>query len=500
MGGSKMEKTSNQKGQLIILATLILGILLFLGFYFLSFTVTELRISESQTVGSQTYYLAEAGINTAIWKLKNDATELDGDVPWATCFVTSTASCVNCNNWSSIFTTSTDVLIPNSTITVTIKNSECGRGEVTVTSTIALPGGKTAKRVVKTKVFKAIGSLTAKSVLFAGSDTKESLLEDAKTYVYSGNIAIRGNFRVNDGTLKVYDDPDPDSQTGLILVGNKIYVTGSPITASSTCSTSTCGPFCPTDGYCPILGGGCPCTKLPSLPTVDFNSTSSSSYYQKAKTAQENGQCEVEGKNKYGNTLFTTSTCIFNYDKFKNLLDQIGTGGTLTLKHKSSLNATSTYYIKGGGFNLIGGRNLKVNGALVAEGTVNIGTDFYGFWCSNGWSRLTIYHPTSTPSGLFTTGKIYFGPCATNPFEEEPTTITGLVYALDELNIEDIEGEYKITGGIITNKFSIHAKNYDLYVDDDIIREGIWGGPKPPGETKPPFSPIVTIEHWEETY
>lgn len=495
-----MQRDFQKRGVILIVSTLILGVLLILGAYFLSFTLTESKITKSQDVATQTYYLAEAGINEAIWKLKYDNTEEDGDDPWAVCFISSTAPCTGCDNWSATFTTSTAELVLNSSITVTIENSECGRGRITATSTITLSSGKTAQRVVKTSIFKALGSLTAKSVLFAGANTGESSLEDLTIYVHNGNIAVRGDFRVEHSTLKVYDDADPESQTGLILAGKKIYISGSSITASSTCSTSTCGGFCPTnpDDYCPFGGGGCPCTKLPPLPAVDFNSTSSSSYYQKAKTAQENGQCEVEGKDKHGHT-FTSPSCIFTYDGFRSLLDKIGSGETLTLKYKASALATSTYYIVGGGFNLIGGRNLQVNGVLVTEGTVNIGTDFSGGGCSNGWSQLTISHSTSTPSGLFTTRKIYFGPCATYPWGG-PTTLTGLIYALEELNIEDVMGEYKITGGIITNKFTIHAKKYDLYLDDDIIEEGIWGGPKLLGEEKPLYSPVVTIEHWEEAY
>ncbi len=486
-----------QKGTVLIIAFIIMGVLILLGVYFLSFTLTESRITKSQTVGTQTYYLAEAGINEVIWKLKYD------DV-WSTCFVTSSVEfACDCANWAASFSSSTDSLIPNSTITVTIINSECARGELTATSTIALPGGKTAQRVVKTNVFKAIGSLTAESVFFAGSDTEESLLEDVSVYIYDGNIAARGDLRIDDSALKVYDDPDPEIQTGLILVGHEIDIDSwseQRLTASSSCSASTCGEFCPTDDYCPFGGGGCPCTKLPPFPTVDFNSTSSSSYYQKAKAAQENGQCEVEGRDEDQNILFTISTCIFNYYEFEDLLEQVpkgswwGDGGTLILKHKANGIATSTYYIEGGGFELKEKRNLEVNGVLVTEGTVSIGTNFF----QDCWSVLTIFHPTSTPSGLLTTGRMEFGPCASYP--DETVIIEGLIYAIKELNIEDIMGEYKVTGGVITNKFRIEAKNYELYLDDDIIKEGIWGGPQPPGETKPPFSPIVTIEHWEESY
>ena len=79
-------KKINEKGVIIIITLLSLGIMLFLGTYFLSFVLAEARISKSQEVAVKTYYLTEAGINEAIWKLKNDEIVIDGDDSWKTCF------------------------------------------------------------------------------------------------------------------------------------------------------------------------------------------------------------------------------------------------------------------------------------------------------------------------------------------------------------------------------------------------------------------------------
>ena len=133
-----------EKGVIIIIVSMTLGILLLLGSYFLSFTLTESKIAKSQTVGTQTYYLAEAGIDEAIWKLKNDS-------DWKNSFKTKPG----CYDWQDSFTRN---YAPNSTTTVSIQNSQCAKGEIIATSTIGLPKGKTAQRVVKTGVFKATGS------------------------------------------------------------------------------------------------------------------------------------------------------------------------------------------------------------------------------------------------------------------------------------------------------------------------------------------------------
>ncbi|GAI57320.1 unnamed protein product [marine sediment metagenome] len=66
-----MIKKNCQKGTVVIITFLVLVILLLLGSYFLVFAITETRISKSQEAGARTYYLAEAGINELIWKIKN---------------------------------------------------------------------------------------------------------------------------------------------------------------------------------------------------------------------------------------------------------------------------------------------------------------------------------------------------------------------------------------------------------------------------------------------
>ena len=69
-----MRNNFQEKGVILVITFLILGVLLTLGSYFLTFALIESRISQSQVIATQTYYLAEAGINEAIWKIKNDPT------------------------------------------------------------------------------------------------------------------------------------------------------------------------------------------------------------------------------------------------------------------------------------------------------------------------------------------------------------------------------------------------------------------------------------------
>ena len=120
-------KDQQQKGSVIIIAMGALFVLLLLGSYFLSFASTEYRISRSQIQSLQTYYLAEAGINETVWRLKNDTS-------WSTCFTSSTASC-NCINWATSSYRNAGSLLPNAGYIMSVKNSGCGNSEFSVQAT-----------------------------------------------------------------------------------------------------------------------------------------------------------------------------------------------------------------------------------------------------------------------------------------------------------------------------------------------------------------------------
>lgn len=463
-----------QKGVIVIIAFLALGTLLLLGSYFLSFTLTEARISKSQKVAVKTYYLTEAGINEAIWKLKNDSVWKDG-------FETG-----DCDNWLASFTRN---YIQGSTTTVSIQNSQCARGEIIATSTLALAKGKTAQRVIKVKVLKSLGSLTENSPLFAGAPSGESDIYASILNVYNGNIFINNNLNIKVGSqVSVYDDPatptstDPENQEGQVLaVGNVKVSLTSNLHSSSICAKNECsGPCqkCPAD--------------LVNMPAIDFDSDNPNSYKSKAEAA---GQCLVEGKNSSDHTVITSDQCLFSEDQFEELLWEIGKGGILILNPGGS--ASPIYYVEGG-IDLKGEREIEVNGVLVAEETVNIGEK--SKWKGDyGFNQITINDPgQDIPSGLLTKGKMNFG--FYSSFRD--INVTGIIYSLEEIRLTSFLDTFNVKGGIIARKFSLisgwGSLNIDL--DEDIIKEGIWGGPQPPGEEKPPYSPVVTVEHWEETY
>jgi len=73
---------------------------------------------------------------------------------------------------------------------------------------------------------------------------------------------------------------------------------------------------------------------------------------------------------------------------------------------------------------------------------------------------------------------------------------------MDEIKIVSLPWSFEIVGGIISRKLSLTSawSSFNIYLNNSIISEGIWAGPQPPEGEMPPYSPLVTIEHWEESY
>lgn len=480
------------QGSIIVVAILILGIMIFLASFFLTFGLTGSKISRAQGVSARAYYLAEAGIQEAIFKLKNDETTLDGDDPWKICFVSSTSDCPDCSTWQDSFSRS---YTSDSITSVSIENSQCGRGLIIATTTLKFADQKTAQRVVKVKVLKAFGSLTKDSPIFSGAPSGESTIRASLLNVYDGNIFSNNNINIKFwSTVNVYDNPatpTSTSQEGQVLSVRNINITWSTLNSSSTCAKNLC-----TQEICEK----CP-ADFQEMPAVDFDSDDPNSYLSKAIRAQEAGQCRVIGRNSAGQVVATSSNCIFSEGEFEDLLWQVGREGTLVLEYQANGQATSTYYVQGG-IDLKGERYLEVQGVLVAEETVDIGEDFCwrrGWQIDCGFNQLTIFDPgEGIPSGILTKGRMNFGPYSS--FTD--INVRGLIYSQDEMRLTSLPHSFEVIGGIIARKFSLTStfSALNIYLDNVIIQEGVWGGPQPSGQETPAFSPIITIEHWEESY
>ncbi|MBU0546993.1 hypothetical protein KKA72_02425 [Patescibacteria group bacterium] len=463
------KKIHQEKGVIIIIASLTLTLLLILSSYFLSFVVAESKISNSQVVATQAYYLAEAGVHEAIWKLKNDP-------DWQNGFQDSP----DCHDWSADFSRN-DILIPNSSYQVQIQNSSCARGQIISLAKINLADGRIVQRELRVKVFKSIGSLTKNSAVLSGGTSENINVNFSDIDVYDGNFSCNNNLTTLLSIINIHDNPlTTDILEGKVLVANNIQSIISSIGGTGVCSKNICSGDC---------SEGCPPSDLADMPSIDFDSASPGSYYNKAQSFEDNNQCSV-----LCNGVQCDNNCIFTKSEFEDLLWQIGQGGTLIL------NNGITYVT--GPIDLKGERKIVVNGILVADGTINIGEK--NCWTRQGdkdcgYNQITVNDPgENEPSGILSKSKINFGSYS----GYQDINIDGLVYSCDEMKLVSIPHIFEITGGLLARKISFTSvwATINIYLDNTIIAEGVWGGAEPPSGTELPYSPIITIEHWEEAY
>lgn len=486
-----MRKNFSEKGQIAIIAFLTLIILLILGSYFLTFTLTESKISQSQVVGTKIYYLAEAGINEAIWKLKNDDTTLDGDPAWKSDFIDPNKNPYPGGTyWSATFS-KTNVL--GGSYTMVVQNTARGRGEITATATTTFSGGKVAQRVVKTTVFRGLAGPTQDGAVFSGGSSENFDINFTYLKVDKGNLFCNNNLNVSGGSqIKVYDNPaTPDVLEGQVLVAQNLAIKDNSQIATSTaiCAENECTERC--QGYLPG-SESCPPASI-SVPLVDFDSESPNSFKSRAKATQNAGQCQVLCQKSGQSQYQCSNKCVFTATEFDDLLWEVGQGGNLTL------NNAVTYIT--GSIELKGGRSLIVNGALAADDNISIGESYS--WTrqgkkQEGLSQIIINQPTSTtPSGILTKRKMNFGPYSS--FQD--INIAGVIYANDETKLISMPKSFNVLGGIIARKLSFTSlwQWLNVTLDNEKILYGL-GYKIDDTLINPVYSPVIMIEHWEESY
>jgi len=446
----KIFKEKRKKGVILIVAFLTLGILLLLGVYFLSFTLTDSRISKSQVSATQTYYLAEAGVNEAIWKLKNDSI-------WKNNFETNP-------DWESEVVTRDPALFPGGSYQFKVENFDNAYGEITSTAKLLLSEGKFAQRIVKTKVFKAQGSpLSDYNILAGGPSENIYISSTSPLNIHNGSIFANNNINIKYGSVVNVDSK--------ALAGNNINVSGNSQlnAAQGRCSKNYC-----TIENCTESPEQCPPASV-SMPPIDFDSISPSSYLNLAKSS-DCSLIRTDGK----------TNCVFTLQEFEDLM---WSNQDLTLPSD-----TVTYIT--GDINIRADQILRVDGVLVADRDLNIGDDLC--WTSKnppylrcGSSQLIITRPGTPeddkPAGLLVKRKINSSEWVAS------LNITGLIYAGDEMKLISLGAAVEIHGGIAVRKFTLSSlwQGVNIYLDSDVVADTF---------KQPIYSPVITVEHWEESY
>jgi len=409
---NKYFTAKQNRGIALILTILLMSLILFLSLYLLSFTLTEDRISKSQSFGAKTYYLAESGIQEMVWKLKNDATykqNFESNPSWAVSFTRTNPFGSN-----------------NGSYTVSIANSDLAHGVITSTGTIDIGNGKTSQRIVKTYVYRAMGQSGVEDN--AGYADGDANISASLINFYDGGLHSNINIIVN-----LISTVNVDKDLGAVNNFNKNFF-----------STVNVGGEIHSKNYPPAASSI-------TMPAVDFDSASANSLKNKA-------------------------TVVYTKTQFDAL---IAANQNLTL-------AGPITYVDGD-IELKCDRKLTVNGQLVSGRDINIGAFSWGCPLQCDQSNVTVNHASGVASGLLAKRKINFDPCTGD------VNINGIVYASDEFKTLSLPNQFNIIGGLIGRKLTMTSiwQPINVTINDQYLSETL-------GATE--FSPIITVEHWEEEY
>lgn len=403
--------------------------MLFLGTYIVTFALTERRLAGSHAQSLRAYYLGEAALNQAIFNLKNDPA-------FASNFETDP-------DWSATTTVATPLGITGGYVT-TIDNTAAAHADITATANVS-HGPYAARRVVRTKVFKAIGTAT----------TTNPILDNA-AYT-DGNMEFRAsNVAVHDGSL--FSNNVIDAKQWSILTIDEDLRTTNNFLKHNSAQITTRGVNVNSDSsyvYAQNYPNG-PADVL-TMPAIDFDSSDPNSLRSRADTVYSEAEFETLLEN---NEILTLNGLIY-------------VDGDITIR---------------------GAQTVTINGALVSDRDIDLGNDFcywHGFWC--GDVHVTVNSTGSGVSGLLAKRDISVG------FFTESITVNGLLYANDKINIDPIVFlktiDVAVHGGMIARKITIHNNYYgtiDIYRNDPLIA--------PFFATETSYAPVISIEHWEESY
>jgi hypothetical protein len=478
-----MKYLHKQKGVIILIVFLIMGLMLILGCYFISFSLTETRISKSQEASAKTYYLAEAGINEAVWKLKNDHTTADGDPAWADDFIDEAK---NPYPGGGYWNTGFIHFFAGGSYAISIQNTARGKGDIVAIANMPLSGGKTSQRIVKTAVFKALASPIANSGIFTGGSSENIDINFSYIRVNNGNLFCNNNLNISWlSNIDINDNPETeDILEGQILVANNFINNLSTVSSTAICAKNSCTESCPD--YMPGKTS-CPPNSV-SVPIVNFDNPDADSFKSRAQAAQDLSQCQV-----LCNGSPCSTNCVFTSGQFSDLLWNIGQGGTLTLNNEITY-VTGTIDLKGG-------KTLIINGALVADDNIYIGQSLTwtkGGTKHTGFSQITVNRPSDqSPSGILAKRKINFDIYSSFA----PISITGVIYSNDEIRINSVPQSFDVIGGLIGRKLSFSSlwQWFNVTMDNDIILYGL-GYKINDMIINPTYSPVIVIDHWEESY
>lgn len=392
--------------------------------------MSELSIAQNQKSATICFHLADAGVQEAVWRLQHE----------------NSARNTFLNTTDGVTTFNHDpALLAGGSYEVTIQNTALATATINAVGHFS-SGLKTARRQISVKVTKADTPppYDNDGAIFTGGSVGE---EDITLDLVNLNVT---------GSRMVDDDNDPETPEveepwGSLVSNRDIWYTLSTLNIAkdiiakrnirNVLSSVTVG------GEIKENDPG-----TYSMPSLDITSDNIGSYKSLAIA-----------QNQY-----------YTAQQFSNMLENAG-----------SLTLSGIVYVAGNGINIERGRSLTINGVLVSEGSIDIGSN-------TRQGTLIVNHSGNNPSGVVTLNKI-------TAWSNSVIDIEGLVYVGDRFdidpwyNLNPNSQAISIDGGLLCRRFNAHGlRTVNIHLNSDYINQTLLPNPD---ET-----PIIQTQHWEEEY
>jgi len=243
-----ISKSKKENGFILVTTILVMSLMLVTAIYVVNFTITEMKISNSQAVAAKTYYLAEAGVNELIWKIQNNSATGEA-------FLNGTLNSSNDIIRNEVFGDS------NASYQVSAINTVPAEAWIIATSTYQI-AGKTSRRVVKYYITQATGD---------GSNWNYTVFAGGKGAQQNGNFTFTGS-----GLVLVSNGGRLHANQNLKVQGAEIIVNDGTISASNNILKVSGGKITLNNST-----QSAPTSTIDVLP-IDFDSDSPTSWKNRA--------------------------------------------------------------------------------------------------------------------------------------------------------------------------------------------------------------------------
>lgn len=316
--------------------------------------------------------------------------------------------------------------------------------------------GSGSYTVTITNSSQAHGEIISQGAIDVGGGNTSQRIVKTTVYKAMGQTGIKDSAGYADGNINIsaslvnfyngsaYSNNDFTVNLGsTISVDSDLKATGNYL--QSWTSTATIGGTIYAHNYPPEA------EEIP-MPAVDFDSASSNSYKNRADV-------------------------VYTAAEFDNLMAN---------NQNLTLNDPITYV--DGDVELRGAQSLTINGLLVVGRDFIVG-DRYCRGSRCGQNSVTVNHSEGQAAGILAKRKMYF------KFWTGNININGIVYANDQLDVLSfpLGFSFNANGGLISRKLTITSvwQPINITHNNNYLVEVL-------GATE--FSPIITVEHWEEEY